>query len=260
MNRIRAVVSLLALATVQVCNAMAAGPREAPQYYVSPPPETPEERRTRMVAEMDVWLRRLVGRFRIEYPWALAIERPANAPRTVVDCVAIGAGPGVHCIYYMARPQAVPEGQADAGKKQQTPDKQLRPADVLVVSRIVEFGLDPNASKVRLMTVTRGSAESTSGRVSSNTLTSKGRCWDSPAVPPCEIGQRMMASVDSEDIWIIDYRNWYPRRAVRLAPHIAGRVRRSKRDDRRCSSHISQEWRRTAVATRCLLVITTRRC
>jgi len=47
------------------------------------------------LADMDTWLRRLAGRFRIT-----VIGQPIGE----ADCVGIGTGSGVHCIYRFARP------------------------------------------------------------------------------------------------------------------------------------------------------------
>lgn len=47
------------------------------------------------LTELDAWLRRLVGRFRI-------LQR--HQPLGEVDCVGIGNGPGVHCIFRITPP------------------------------------------------------------------------------------------------------------------------------------------------------------
>jgi hypothetical protein len=209
MNHLRATLSLFALATLSAGGAMAASPRDAPEYYAAPPPETPEEQHSRRVAEMEAVLRRLVGRFGIERPWMLAIPSPpANAPRTMMDCVAIGDGTGVHCVFLTVLPKAVP-GRAGAGRQPPL----LRPGGGAMAFNVAEYGLDPNASRVRQMKVDRASAVLMEGRVSGGILTMWGRCWNS--TPECEIEQRIGVSVDGEDLWITDFLNWEkPKRYV----------------------------------------------
>jgi hypothetical protein len=202
MNPGRAALTWLALAGL-VGDALAAGPRDPPANYVTPPPETAEQRRARRVAQMDAALRRLTGRFRVEYPWVLASPRPTNMPRTVVDCVFIGEGPGLYCIHYVARPQQARGGQPAAGSTQQTSGRQLR-AEVFTVSRIVEYGIDPNASRIRAMTVTPGDALRMAGIVGSETLTVWGRCWDSEFT----CAERLTFTAGSEDLWLTAYANW----------------------------------------------------
>lgn len=202
MNRHRTTLHLFALVILSAGNAMAASPRNEPGYYVTPPLETPEERQIRRASEMEAALGRLVGQFGIERPWVLAIPSPpANAPRTMMDCVAIGDGKGVHCVLLTVRPETEPAGQAGAGRQ-----PQLRPGGVSMASSLIEYGLDPNAVRVRLMKVDRGSAMLMEGRVSGEWLTMWGRCWNRPA--DCEIEQRIAVLADGEDLWVTDFLNW----------------------------------------------------
>lgn len=55
----------------------------------------PVVERIAKLAELDTWLRRLKGKFRITTQSGQAIGE--------ADCMGIGEGPGVHCIYRMSR-------------------------------------------------------------------------------------------------------------------------------------------------------------
>ncbi len=204
MTRRRDTLCLLALATLSVGSTMAASPRDPPEYYVSPPPETSAERRSRRVTEMAAALGRLVGKFGIERPWVFSEPPlPPNAPRTMWDCARIGEGVGVHCVILTVWSQAVRAEPAGAGKMPQAPNQRPPARAPSRASRVIEYGIDPNASRVRLMRVDGGSAIRMDGWVSGTTLTMEGICWNQPA---CRIGQRMTASADREDIWVTDYR------------------------------------------------------
>ncbi len=203
MNRLHDTLSLLALAALSVGGAMAASPRDAPEYYASPPPETSAERRSRRVTEMAAALGRLVGKFGIERPWVFSQPPPRpNAARTMWDCVAIGEGVGVQCVILTVRSQAAGAGPTGDGKMLQAPNQQPPARAPSRASRVIEYGIDPNASRVRVMRVDGGSAIRMDGWVSGTTLTMEGTCWDEPG---CRTGQRMTASADSEDIWVTEY-------------------------------------------------------
>lgn len=107
-------------------------------------PKSPEERRAQATMEMDAWLRRLVGRYyqfeRITIDGTLKNhfvdgERPDGTVATrFVDCVGIGSGPGVLCTWYSVVHR---------------PGREVS----YRFSMLVEFGLDPNASKIRVLMV-----------------------------------------------------------------------------------------------------------
>lgn len=81
------------LASVEV-NAQARGPRSAPR----PPPD--KEAR---LAELDAWLRRLVGQFHVKSSnlWML-MDSPSIEGSA--ECRAVGAGPGVNCLLSFVHP------------------------------------------------------------------------------------------------------------------------------------------------------------
>lgn len=199
MNRRRGALYLLALSALSVGGAMAASPRDETEYYITPPPETPEEQRGRRAGEMEGALGLLVGKFGMERPWVLAIPSPPeNAPRTMLDCMAIGEGKGVHCVLLTVLRPAAPAGRTDAGRQ-----RTLRPTGLSMASSFTEYGIDPNDSRVRAMKVDRGSAVLMGGVVRGDRMTIQGPCWDRPA--GCMVGVRVIASADGEDLSITEF-------------------------------------------------------
>ena len=86
--------------------------------------------RARKLAEMEAWLRRLVGKFRIEGErWST--DRRSLQVRGTADCFAIGSGPGVSCVISAAW---------KAGKET---DSAVRP-------QVLLFGFDPGALEIRV--------------------------------------------------------------------------------------------------------------
>lgn len=87
--------ALLACAILLACGEVAAQARGAPVERASSIAKDPLVERVAALAELDTWLRRLAGRFQI-----IMFDRPIGE----ANCVGIGAGPGVHCIYRFAPP------------------------------------------------------------------------------------------------------------------------------------------------------------
>jgi hypothetical protein len=162
---------------VPVSNAVAQNRGQAAQVQGSV--STPDEsaRRAAELAELEAWLPRLTGRFRIEarmrrgpafvcgnHPmctgapigdfipevalssssFIYAIGRSATG---IGDCVEIGAGPGVHCVFNVPWPEFV-ETEPKSGRPIVLPwkDRTLDPAIFL-------FGMDPDNSGIRYLTV-----------------------------------------------------------------------------------------------------------
>lgn len=84
--------------------------------------------RAATLEKLDIWLRRLVGRFRITS--LIAAEGVPN-PEGWVDCVAIGSGAGVHCVL-----STQPLSEA----------RRVAPTMVL-------YGVDPGAPGIRYLQV-----------------------------------------------------------------------------------------------------------
>jgi hypothetical protein len=84
----------------------------------------------RKLAEMEVWLRRLVGKFRIE---GKRFRTPGNMEvRGTADCFGIGDGPGVSCVI-----SAVWKNSDKA-------------ASFAIRPQVLLFGLDPGAMEIRV--------------------------------------------------------------------------------------------------------------
>lgn len=100
---------------------------------------TPEVRAQR-VAEMDAWLRRLHGRFRIEGPG-----------KRLEDCIGVGSGPGVQC---MRSPAYIPSNSGVSAPS------------------MIMYGFDPNEPGIRFLLVNeRSIAESDLGKLSGDSVT-----------------------------------------------------------------------------------------
>ncbi len=197
-------------------NTMAAEPRATPQYFESHEPESEEQQRARKTADMEAWLRRLVGRFWVEPPamekFVEGIFPNMRRPVGIVDCVGIGAGAGVHCIFYSPKSAETWKEWASANANgEKSADEPLRRDEVLKVSSVVEYGLDPNAARIRMMVAEERSAQQVAGVLSNDTVASWTRCWNSPALPPCDVGQLIDAPADNGDVGIT-----YVHRFIRL--------------------------------------------
>jgi hypothetical protein len=83
---------LLACATLLISGEVEAQARGAPAARSG---KEPAPGRAATVEKLDAWLRRLAGRFRMSRTGQSIGE---------ADCVGIGDGPGVHCIFRLARP------------------------------------------------------------------------------------------------------------------------------------------------------------
>src|SRR5512147_1103009 len=83
---VSAIVSCAALLS---CSAASAQPHVAAESGAEPIPN----------ADMDVWLRRLVGSYKLDGSAnAFACPSACSGVKGKVDCTAIGTGPGVQCI------------------------------------------------------------------------------------------------------------------------------------------------------------------
>ena len=91
-------------------------------------------------AELEHWLRNLVGKFRIEGKrWD--VKRPDMRVAGTAECFAIGSGPGVSCLISA---EWKPNGKAGRGTKYgKVQDAAIRP-------QILLFGVDPVAMQIRV--------------------------------------------------------------------------------------------------------------
>jgi hypothetical protein len=158
-----------------------------PRGESSPPealtPEQIEAQRVQTVADMEAWLRRLTGRLRYEgieeVPPEYCVYGPsgrtcsASKPREVRgkwDCVGVGTGPGVHCVFGSTAPRRdVWQPNMDA------------PTMIL-------FGIDPDTPQLRYMRFDEdGIAYEAVGELRGNTVQFRKACRHGPVSDCTEI-------------------------------------------------------------------------
>jgi hypothetical protein len=194
MNRTRGTAgALLAVGALLAAVPAGAEPRE-PNLSPPPPvtPEMKEARRLQAAKDMDAWLRRLVGRFRIQGVNSKdGTDEPDMQTATgMEDCIGLGTGAGVQCVINVVwNEQFDDQGQyADGGISS------LAPA-------MIEYGFDPVASRVRYLQVDNQSlAEAGAGVLKGDTLTTRVRCANTPAAQLCERVTRIYAPPEGKYI------------------------------------------------------------
>jgi hypothetical protein len=165
---------LLCVAGLACSQAMAQahGPR-ATEFLDQPLPDDPAARAARL-SEMDTFLRRLIGRFR-------EAKGKGNDSERLVDCTAIGEGPGVQCMNGLG-------SRSDTGGS----------------TSAMMFGMDPGALKVNFLRVSaKGIAEGGLARLSGDTLHVKFPCTippDASEVISCEVRLRYYAVEGSREV------------------------------------------------------------
>lgn len=197
------IAALLAFGMAMSPDAISAGPRD-PRPTQTDAPETPEEVRARKTQEMEAWLRRLVGRFH-EYKgvkstgimrpqWKIG-ETPDGFELTgVVDCVGIGSGHGVHCMF--ARIVRQEDGPVVADQQ-----------DVYTGIAPFLLGINPNASEIQILTTWGGTPHSGlvmggGGKLTDDTVTWRIPCPSMPAILDCWMNLRINAPADGEHVRI----------------------------------------------------------
>jgi hypothetical protein len=212
--------SLACVATLVAASAVGQ-PRGAPAEITPETPEMREARRQQLAVEMPAWMSRMVGRFRysgvVQFyqtttPGAQVQDFPdrdktfadgtcdeecfTSIPtlrdaKGLADCIAIGAGAGVHCVIHVVwteewKPTGMP---VDGGVTF------LGPASTL-------YGYDPIASRIRYLILnTRGIAESEAGILNGNTLswTFDTRC-ESDTTERCRQVTKVQALPDGSSV------------------------------------------------------------
>jgi hypothetical protein len=150
-------------------------------------------------AGMSDWLKRLVGRYKFDGMIQLggtSICPPACEPiKGLGDCVAIGNGPGVQCIFN-AIWQDLVQVDFEAGTAEGPPGAvaYLDPAMLL-------FGLDPGASSVRNLLVNdKGLPEGGPGGIVNATVKFKAQCVNEEV--GCERIMRIEAKPDANLVYM----------------------------------------------------------
>ena len=213
--------SLLVCLAGMACGAAVAQPRGTLAEIPPDTPETREARRQQLAIEMPAWMSRMVGRFRYSgvvqfyqtsVPGADVRDFPdrdktfdlgtcdeecfTSIPslrdtKGLGDCIAIGAGAGVHCVVYVPwQEEWMPTGKpVDGGVSF------LGPASTL-------YGYDPVASRIRYLILnTNGIAESEEGVLNGNTLSwvFETRC-ESDTMERCRQVTKVQALPDGKSI------------------------------------------------------------
>lgn len=137
-----AIAAMLALGMVLARNSVGGGPHGYEPPIRAEDLMAPDERRVWATGEMEAWLRRLAGRYyefnHITIRGVLKNEdlsgrRPDGKILSgYLDCAGVGSGPGVFCMIMQARHYP---GRGDSAS----------------LRGIIEFGLDPNASKIHFL-------------------------------------------------------------------------------------------------------------
>lgn len=147
----------VALLTPVEASAQARGP-SAREIQENAEPERPLVRAEKL-AELEVWLRRLVGKYRVTSVVTvpdLGIAETLNSQEELLDCIAVGDGPGVQCMW----------GGGGADFDHDSPG-----------GSALLFGLDPDALRINFLWVNRrGLANGGLARLSGNTLSSRLGC------------------------------------------------------------------------------------
>jgi hypothetical protein len=183
--------------------AAMADPREIAEPAEPMTPEMSEARRAQMGVDMEAWLRKLEGRYRIEGVFYRDGDE-ANALRAMgmEDCISIGPGAGMQCVLSVVWDA---DYGAD-GQGGQTGVSSLAPA-------MIEYGFDPVASKVRSLQVDNQSlAEPGAGTLKGETVQSSTRCANTAASQLCQRVTRIYIPPDRRYISItIDVERNYDR-------------------------------------------------
>lgn len=206
-------VALLPLALA--AGVLHAGPRGDVAVPEPATPEQVEARRLKMAEEMAAWLPRLVGRFRFEgivdFNDAPTREPPdpqkIKSAKGLGDCVAVGTGPGVHCVVNVVWPEEWnPQGEARPGGA-----SFLAPASIL-------YGIDAATSTIRYLQLdTDGLVMDGTAVLEGDTLrwTFAGYCVGKPQVT-CGQDVKIYAPPDGKFIQMFIEITGDPRRGLNL--------------------------------------------
>jgi hypothetical protein len=193
---------LLACAAPLGCGTALADPRDI-QEIASLTPEQKEALRLEKAADIDAWLRKLEGKFRIEGTFYREGDE-VNVARAsgLEDCVTIGPGAGMHCVINVVWD----EDYGADGQGGQTGVSSLAPA-------MIQYGYDPVTSRVRYLQVDNQSlAEPNESLLRGNTIATRTHCANTPASQVCERVTRIYIPPDRSYITMtIDMERTYAR-------------------------------------------------
>jgi hypothetical protein len=199
MNGIRSLaLALLAAGTLLHGSDADAQARQSPQpeYQAEPP------------VEMDAWLRRLIGRFSFEgfvhvpsngrcgAPGRSVLEIPCQTIKGMGECVGVGTGPGVQCMFNVSWLD-IWIWDPDENGYRPAALSYLNPAMAL-------FGLDPgNGAISHLLVDNKGLPEGGLGANTGNQATFRTTCVNEPGiVGGCERIFRIEAKADARMLYM----------------------------------------------------------
>lgn len=146
-----------------------------------------ESTRVRSLDVMDAWMRRRVGRFKVEGFIITLQTGEATGVSGLADCVAIGDGPGVECVTGL-------DMGIDQGEDLRTGGRE---------PSIALYGRDPIELKIHFLNVNaRGIVEAGVGILKGNTLRHRNRIANTNAIPVRERVTWTYAPPDSDEIHI----------------------------------------------------------
>jgi hypothetical protein len=194
MNGVRILaLALLTVVAMLYGNLAHAQSRQPPQWNYEPDPPV----------EMHVWLRWLVGRFSVEGEVHVpslgecgAPSQPCRPIEGTVDCVSVGAGPGVQCIFNVSWLD-IWSVDSETGEVVPAAVSYLNPAMAM-------FGLDPgNAAIYHLLVDNKGLPEGGPGTNTGSRATFRTSCVNQPGVPGgCERIFRIEAKADARLVYM----------------------------------------------------------
>jgi hypothetical protein len=147
--------------------------------------------RAKKLAELEMWLQRLVGHFRIEGTTKLFYGTSTICPEGgfcymhrnstgAGDCVRVAAGHGIHCVIKTAWPRFIPRPPEFAPSEVNWPGPFLDNAVVL-------FGIDPENMGIRFLLVDAKSiAYEAFGPLTGDSVTFRSGCGKDPASKRCK--------------------------------------------------------------------------
>lgn len=165
------------------------------------------------LAELQTWIRRIPGRFRIEG----RVERPGPGGPVrgkvsgIADCAGVGEGAGVQCIFNAMWP-VIDSPDLPFAALMNGPIPRPSPSEALRTFRpaVLALGLDPALSEVRALLVTDDSiAHTWAGRLTANTLRANRLtgCRDIPPPEPqdyrCFQPLELIAEPESENVTFV---------------------------------------------------------
>lgn len=145
-----------------------ADPRDIAEPAEPRTPEMIEAARLQVAKDVATWLPQLVGRFDVEGVFAPESMQPMAA-RGKADCVAVGTGYGVQCVFHV-----------DWGQKQQGQGANVRRGSSFLAPAAILFGFDTRDGVVRTNQLdTDGVAREGPTRFDGDRLTwCRGTGWD----------------------------------------------------------------------------------